>query len=71
MKKVLEIIGSLRIGGQEKVGREIGLHINRDKYKIEYLVFDKEKEPYETDLEKAGIKVYHLPEPSEGYIQYL
>ena len=71
MKKVLEIIGSLRIGGQEKVGREIGLHINRDKYKIEYLVFDKGKEPYETDLEKAGIKVYHLPEPSEGYIQYL
>ena len=65
MKKVLEIIGSLRIGGQEKVGREIGLHIDRGKYEIHYLVFDEIKEPYEFDLEKAGIKVYHLPEPSK------
>lgn len=71
MKKILEIIGSLRIGGQEKVGREIGLHIDREKYEIHYLVFDEIKEPYESDLEKAGIKVYHLPEPSKGYVQYL
>lgn len=71
MKKVLEIIGSLRIGGQEKVGREIGLHIDRDKYEIDYLVFDETKEPYEADLEKVGIKVYHFPQPSNGYIQYL
>lgn len=71
MEKILEIIGSLRIGGQEKVGREIGLHIDRDKYEIDYLVFDKFKEIYEADLEKAGIKVYHFPEPSKGYIQYL
>lgn len=71
MKRALEIIGSLRIGGQEKVGREIGLHIDKKKYMIEYLVFDKDKELYESDLKKAGIKVYHLPEPSQGYIQYL
>ena len=42
MKKVLEIIGSLKIGGQEKVGKEIGIHIDRKKYEIHYLVFDKE-----------------------------
>lgn len=71
MKKVLEIIGSLRIGGQEKVGMEIGLHIDRDKYEIHYLVFDEIKEPYESKLENAGVKVYHLPEPSKGYVQYL
>ena len=71
MKKILEIIGSLRIGGQEKVGREIGLHIDKDKYEIHYLVFDEITEPYEFDLEKTGIKVYHLPEPSKGYVRYL
>lgn len=71
MKKVLEIIGSLKIGGQEKVGKEIGLHIDRDKYEIHYLVFDENKEAYEQELADAGIKVFHLPEPSRGYIQYL
>ncbi len=71
MKKVLEIIGSLKIGGQEKVGKEIGIHIDRKKYEIHYLVFDKEKGKYEKELNEAGIKVFHLPEPSEGYLQYL
>lgn len=71
MKKVLEIIGSLKIGGQEKVGKEIGLHIDRNKYEIHYLVFDENKEAYEQELTDAGIKVFHLPEPSSGYIQYL
>ena len=71
MKKVLVIIGSLKIGGQEKVGKEIGLHIDRDKYEIHYLVFDENKEAYEVELNKAGIQVFHFPEPSRGYIQYL
>ena len=71
MKKVLEIIGSLKIGGQEKVGKEIGLHIDRNKYEIHYLVFDENKEAYEQELTDAGIKVFHLPEPSRGYKQYL
>lgn len=71
MKKVLVIIGSLKIGGQEKVGKEIGLHIDRDKYEIQYLVFDENKEAYEVELNKAGIQVFHFPEPSRGYIQYL
>lgn len=71
MKKVLVIIGSLKIGGQEKVGKEIGLHIDRDKYEIHYLVFDENKEAYEQEVNKAGIQVFHFPEPSRGYIQYL
>ena len=71
MKKVLVIIGSLKIGGQEKVGKEIGLHIDRDKYEIHYLVFDENKEAYEQELNRAGIQVFHFPEPSRGYIQYL
>ena len=71
MNKILEIIGSLRVGGQENVGKNIGLHIDRNKYEIHYLVFDDEPEPYELELNAAGIKVFHLPEPSEGYINYL
>lgn len=71
MKKILEIIGSLRVGGQENVGKMIGLHIDRSKYEIHYLVFDEEPEPYELELTEAGIKVFHLPEPSRGYITYL
>lgn len=71
MKKVLEIIGSLKIGGQEKVGKEIGLHIDRNKYEIQYLVFDENRGTYEYELETAGIKVFHLSEPSKGYIQFL
>lgn len=71
MKKILEIIGTLKIGGQEKVGLEIGLHIDRSKYEIHYLVFGKEKGEYEKELNAKGIKIFHFPEPSEGYLRYL
>ncbi|MDM8247294.1 glycosyltransferase [Lacrimispora saccharolytica] len=71
MKKILEIIGSLKIGGQEKIGKEIGLHIDKKKYEIHYLVFDKEKGEYEKELNAEGIKIFHFPEPSEGYLRYL
>ena len=39
------------------------------RYSIWYLM--KNKEAYERELNKAGIEVIHLPEPSQGYIQYL
>ena len=58
MKKVLVIIGSLKIGGQEKVGKEIGIHIDRNKYEIHYLVFDENKEAYEQELNKAGYRFF-------------
>ena len=71
MKKILIIAGKLHIGGAEKVCRDIGLYADREKYAIDYVVFGDAVGDYENQLEAAGCRVFHLPEPSEGYPAHL
>ena len=42
MKRCLQITASLRIGGAEKVARDIGLEARRLGYEVDYLVFGDE-----------------------------
>lgn len=69
--RVLEIAASLRIGGAEKIARDIGYHIDSDLFQTDYIVFGNEIGEYEEDLIAKGCNVYHLPEPSTSYIKYL
>lgn len=69
--KVLEIAASLKIGGAEKIARDIGYYSNSDIYQIDYVVFGDETGEYENELQEKGCKVYHMPQPSSGYINYL
>ncbi len=69
--RVLEIAASLRIGGAEKIARDIGYHIDSDLFQTDYIVFGDEIGEYEEDLIAKGCSVYHLPEPSTSYIKYL
>ncbi|WDC84196.1 hypothetical protein PL321_18445 [Caloramator sp. mosi_1] len=39
-KKVLQVVGSLRIGGAENVAMNILRYIDKDKFSIDFLVFD-------------------------------
>ncbi|WP_282709348.1 glycosyltransferase [Ligilactobacillus sp. Marseille-Q7487] len=58
--KVLQIVGSLRIGGAENVAMNIYRYINRDKYEFHYLVYGKEIGDYEREVETMGGKVIHI-----------
>ena len=68
-KKVLIIIGSLVIGGAERVARDIGFFAG-DCFEIHYLVFGDRVGPYETELLEAGCKVFHTDQPAEGHMRY-
>ncbi len=69
--KVLEIAASLKIGGAEKIARNIGYYSNSDFYQIDYIVFGDEIGEYEQELLEKGCNIYHLPQPSSSYINYL
>lgn len=69
--RVLEIAASLKIGGAEKIARDIGYYSSPDFYKIDYIVFGDEIGEYEQELLEKGCNIYHLPQPSSSYINYL
>lgn len=48
--RVLEIAASLKIGGAEKIARDIGYYINPDFYQTDYVVFGDETGEYEKEL---------------------
>lgn len=69
--RVLEIAASLKIGGAEKIARDIGFHIDSDFFETDYIVFGDEIGEYEKELIKKGCNIYHLSQPSANYIKYL
>ena len=38
--RILEVVGSLRVGGQERIAASIIEHIDKDKFQVDYLVFN-------------------------------
>lgn len=71
MKKILIICAGLQLGGAEKVAADIGLYADSEKYEIHYVVFGDEVGAYEAELEERGCKIFHLPQPCEGYCAYI
>lgn len=71
MKRILQIAASLRIGGAEKVARDIGLALDPTEYEVHYIVFGDEVGAYEKDVIEHGCKVLHWPSPAASYPQYL
>ncbi len=70
-RKILILPSKLTIGGAEKVAADIGLHADRSKYEIHYVVFGDEIGVYEPELEACGCKIFHIPQPSESFTAYL
>lgn len=69
--KVLIISSKLHIGGAEKVAADIGFNADTNIFEIHYLVFGDKIGEYESELEKCGCKIIHIPEPSESFANYL
>ena len=68
---VLIIAASLRIGGAEKVARDIALYAPPGKYEFHYIVFGDEVGAYESQLMEKGCTIFHLAEPSDSYPRFL
>lgn len=64
------IAASLKIGGAEKVARDIAWFADHTQFRFDYLVFGDMVGQYEQHLIKKGCNVIHVPEPSENYAAY-
>lgn len=71
MKRVLIIIGSLRIGGAERIARDIGIAADPEEFEIHYLVHGDEIGDYEEELIHNGCRIHHLPQPETNYRKYV
>lgn len=69
-QNVLIIAASLKIGGAEKVARDIALYAPEGKYEFHYIVFGENVGFYEAQVIEKGAKVFHWPEPSENYFHF-
>ncbi|WP_343290736.1 glycosyltransferase family 1 protein [Turicibacter bilis] len=72
MKKirVLQVVGSLRVGGLETVGMNLYRYIDREKYSFDYLVYGDEIEFYEEEVVRLGGRVIHIPKPANNYFKF-
>lgn len=68
--KILIIAASLRIGGAEKVARDIALYDTEGKYEYHYVVFGDKIEAYEPQLTGLGCRIFHLAPPGRNYLAF-
>ena len=71
MKKILQVAPVLDIGGAEKVVRDIAWYADPEKYEVHLLILREKVGIYERQLLEKGCKSFHVPEPSESYVNYL
>lgn len=62
MKKIIQVIGTLHIGGAENIALNMYRYINREEYEMHYLVYDNETSIYTTEIEKMGGKIIRVPD---------
>ena len=68
--RVLQVTGSLRIGGLETVALNLYRFCDRSKYSFDYLVYGDTVEPLEAIVEELGGRVFHVPYPHKVMREY-
>jgi len=68
MINILHIVPALDSGGVENLLLNYYNHIDRDKFKFDFIVYGKEKGTLESAFEKLGSKIYHIPSRHESFI---
>jgi glycosyltransferase involved in cell wall biosynthesis len=69
--KVLEVVGTLETGGVASVTTNILKHINRDKFQLDFLVYDDKIYENENVVKAYGSKVFHIDPVKLGYKKFL
>ncbi len=61
MIRVLQVIGTLGLGGAESRVMDIYRHTDREKIQFDFLTTEGSPDHYEAEVESLGGRVYHLP----------
>jgi glycosyltransferase involved in cell wall biosynthesis len=69
--KVLQVIGSLNIGGAENIAMNFARFLDKDQFQVDFLVFGDVKGAYENEAIQLGCKVIHIDPPSSSYFNYM
>lgn len=68
---VLQVTGSLRVGGLETVALNIFRYCDKTKYAFDYLVYGDAVEPLEAIVEELDGRVFHIPYPHIDVNSYM
>lgn len=68
--KILQVIGTLRIGGAENVAMNFLRYIDKNKYQCDFLVYSENKEGYEEEAKQLGAQIIRISSPKKGYYNY-
>ena len=71
--KVLEVVGSLRMGGLETVAINFFRYSDKSKYEFYFLTYQKgnEKEFFEDEVKKLGGKIIKIDSPKKGMFKFI
>lgn len=69
--KVLQVVGSLRVGGTETVALNYYKYIDRKKFEFDYLVYGNEQGPLEEEVYKLNGKVLRVCSPKKNLLKFL
>lgn len=67
---MLQVTGSLRVGGLENVAMNFWRFCDKSKYSFDFLVYGDAVEPLEAEAQKLGARVFHIPYPHKGVGKY-
>ena len=62
--RILQVLGSLKIGGAESRMMDVYRHIDKNKYEFDFLIFSSGEQPFEDEVRTLGGRVYRLESPS-------
>lgn len=68
--KILQVIGSLRIGGAENVAMNICRYLDKKKFQCDFLVFSNTIGDYEPEAIELGSNIIRIPLPNDNYKNY-
>lgn len=68
--KILQVTGSLRVGGLENVAMDCYRIAKSKGCETDFLVFGENVEQYEAEVLQDGGKVIHIDPPSNGYLKF-
>lgn len=69
--KILHIVGTMQMGGQETFIMNIFRNINRDKYEFGFVVHSDKIGDYEDEIERLGGKIYRITPISKNPIKHM
>jgi len=67
--RILHVLGQLRRGGVETWLMHVLRNIDRDRFRMEFLVHDEQPGAYDEEVRRLGGRIHHCPEPRR-FVRY-